>query len=521
MTKIDRQALIEQVLAAMNGEGRRSLIEFLQRQRWFRGKGKALADVHLSDAVGFFDGADQRFLAFLIVEYRGGSKERYVMPLTVSPKIGRNDAKALVELSESSPPNWVCDGTGDPEFWTLLYNGMANGRELAGESGCLMSRVMPQGREELAIPVREVTVLSAEQSNTSVIFDRRVILKLIRKQDVGVNPDSEVLEFLTTQTACRDVPALLGVMTYDDGLADEVSSATVAVLQRFVPNVGDGWSYTLAHLGTLLDEGSKAVMEQGGNFSKAVADISGPFLGELRQLGKITGDLHAALASRQGSESFCPEPITLRDVERWQAGMMRHLTEVCHDLRALQSEQGSALKLTDDDVARLEMACRDRFGDLLLLSTRSVAKTRHHGDYHLGQVLKTTDGFVVIDFEGEPARPIEERRAKICPLKDVGGMLRSFNYAAHAALKQRATASSTDTGLMAEWEAAARASFLDGYRSMAKPGEAVFLPATWEEARHVIQVYELDKALYEVGYEMRTRPDWLSIPLAGIRSLVG
>jgi maltose alpha-D-glucosyltransferase / alpha-amylase len=498
MTKTARQGSVDQVLAVLDRDGRRSLIEFLQRQRWFGGKGKPLADVRLFDAIGLSDGVDSRLLAFLLVEYRGGTKERYVMPLTVKSMNGENKLKALVPLPDSATHEWVCDATGDAETWISLYDAVAKGRELAGLSGCLIGRAMPQGREELARPVREVKVLSAEQSNTSVILDRRVIMKLIRKVDAGINPDSEVLEFLTTQTTCRDVPAFLGVITYDDGMADEAQPYTVAVLQRFVPNTGDGWTYTLAHLLTLLDEGGKAVTERGDNLSKAVTAISGPFLAQLRRLGEITGGLHVALASRQEQEAFCPEPVSARDIDRWKAGMTKHLTEVCHDLHALQPEQRSPLELTSDNVARLETACRDRFGDLPLLAQGRVAKVRHHGDYHLGQVLKTTDGFVVIDFEGEPARTLDERRTKVCPLKDTAGMLRSFNYAAHAALKQRSPASATGIGLVKEWESAARSAFLNGYRSVARPGEAVFLPATWEEALRVIKVYELDKALYEL-----------------------
>lgn len=505
MTKILPQGLIESVLSALEQEGRRPLIEFLQRQRWFGGKGKPLADVRLSDAIGLSAETDPFLLLFLLVEYRGGAQERYVMPLTVRPRGGQDDATALVPLSEPAAHEWVCDATGDAQPWIRLYEGVAQSRELAGQSGCLMGRVTPRGQEEVAEAVRDVKVMSAEQSNTSVIFDRRVILKLIRKLDAGINPDSEVLEFLTTQTTCRDVPALLGVMTYDDGIADTMP-ATLAVLQRFVPNRGDGWSYTMAHLRKLLDEGQPA--------------LSGPFLLDFRRLGEITATLHLALASRPDLEDFSPETISTQDVAGWQAGMGKQLTEVCHDLRILQAGQQSAVGLTGDEVTRLETACRDRFADLQLLTQGTVKKIRHHGDFHLGQVLKTDEGFVVIDFEGEPARPILERRAKVCPLRDVAGMLRSFSYASHAMLKSRQTASSADVELMTAWEQAARTSFLDGYRSVAKPGQAVFLPAAWEDALRVIQVYELDKALYELRYEMHNRPDWLSIPLQGIRNLV-
>lgn len=520
MTKTVPQKWIEPVLTALERQGRRPLIEFLQRQRWFGGKGRPLADVRVTDAIALSRDTDRRLLAIVLVEYRGGSQERYVMPLTIRAVAEADDAKTLAELPGSPLHEWVCDATEDAETWICVYDGVAQARELSGQSGCLMGRPMPQGREELSMPVGEATILSVEQSNTSVIFDRRVILKLIRKLEAGTNPDSEVLEFLTTQTTCRDVPVLLGVMTYDNDFTDETQPATIAVFQRFVPNAGDGWRYTLAHLGALLDEGGQAVVERGDNLSKAVAGISGPFLAQLRHLGEITAGLHVALASRQEPEAFRPEPITKGDIDLWQSGMMKHLGEVCHDLRALRPEQQSAAEVTGDDVTRLETVCRDRIGGLQLLSRANVSKIRHHGDYHLGQILKTNEGFVVIDFEGEPARPLEERRGKVCPLRDVAGMLRSFNYAVHTVLKQRRANSATDLGLMTEWEGAARAEFLDGYRSVAKPGQAVFLPATWEAALRVIQVYELDKALYELRYEMQNRPDWLSIPLAGIRGLV-
>jgi maltose alpha-D-glucosyltransferase/alpha-amylase len=304
-------------------------------------------------------------------------------------------------------------------------------------------------------------------------------------------------------------------------MADEAGPATVVVLQRFVRNSGDGWSYTLAHLEALLDDNRTAVVD-GDHPSTAVTGISGPFLREIRRLGEVTAGLHLALSSQTEPEAFCPEPITSRDVERWQTTMAQLLAEVCRELCALPSGQRSAVGLSADEVARLEAACRDRFDDLRLLARRPTAKIRHHGDYHLGQVLKTDDGFAVIDFEGEPARPLEERRAKVCPLKDVGGMLRSFNYAAaQVLLKRREPTAATDAGVTSAWEAATRAAFLEGYRSTAEPGRAVFLPAAWDEAVRVIQVYELDKALYELRYELRNRPDWLSIPLTGLRALVG
>jgi|CXWL01.1.fsa_nt_gi trehalose synthase-fused probable maltokinase len=451
MGQAEQQAWIPQALVALEGQGRRPLIEFLQRQRWFGGKGKPLTDVHVADAFNLSHGASRRLLLLLAVEYRGGSRERYVMPVMVRAGMDQNDAGVIAELTGNSIRDWVCDATGDSDTWISLCEMVAQGRELAGQFGCLIGRAVPQGREELGQPVREAKVLSVEQSNTSVLFDRRMIMKLIRKLETGINPDSEVLEFLTTQTTCRDIPALLGVMTYDDDHGNEAQSATVAVLQRFVSNVGDGWSYTRAHLETLLDEGGKAVTNRGDTISNTIATLSGPFLAQFRRLGEITAGLHVVLASRQEPEAFRPEPITMRDVDQWKVGMTKQLTEVCQDLRALQPEQQSAVGLMGDNVTGLERACRDRFNDLRFLAQARAEKIRHHGDYHLGQVLKTTDSFVVIDFEGEPARPLEERRAKVCPLKDVGGMLRSINYATHAVVANNGSLPCTGPGRSARY----------------------------------------------------------------------
>jgi len=514
-----RQIWIDRVRSALEGQGRRPVIEYLQRQRWFGGKGKPLADARLLDAIELSIGDAPRLLALLLAEYRGGAQERYLVPLSVRPKAASDDAAAIVELSESSGPQWVCDATREDDIWRSLYAIVASGREVAGQTGSILGRTMPGREKDMAGSASEVKVLSAEQSNTSVVFDRRVIMKLIRKVEMGVNPDSEVLEFLTTKTTCGDIPPLLGIMTYHDSQAEEAPEGTIGVIQRFIPNKGDGWSYTLAHLDEWLEKAGGTGQGLAGHPSNAVRDMSDAFLEEIRRLGTITGNLHLALASNAEAEAFRPESITALDVERWQRKMTHFLADVCCDLRGLSAEQRAMAGLSPDEADILEAACRNRFGDLGLLVKGPSVKIRHHGDYHLGQVLKTDEGFVVIDFEGEPARPLEERRAKVCPLKDVAGMLRSFNYAAQAALKRRPSVTAADGAIMTEWEGAARTAFLDGYRSVAKPGQAEFLPPAWEDTERVLRVYELDKALYELRYELRNRPEWLSIPLQGIRGL--
>lgn len=520
MAHVAQQQWMEPVLAQLRAGGAAPLITFFQRQRWFGGKGRPLMDLRVVDAVPLSEGGDRYLLALMQVEYRGGLRERYVTPLTVTTGKFAEEGRKIMELPDSAGREWFCDATADTRTWSLLYEIIAGGKDLVGYSGSLQGRATSRGIKELVEPPREVKLLSTEQSNTSVMFDRRCIMKLIRKAERGLNPDSEIVEFLTTRTDCRDVPPLYGTIAYLDEAGSDADAATIVMLQRFVPNEGDGWRYVLGQLDALLNAGCSAAGEAGEDPAQTVARLAGPCLAELRRLGESTGRLHLALSSREDPEAMRPEPITARDVEQWRTTMTRYLAEVCRELRALPAEQQAAVQLSATEIDTLEAAWRDRFADLRLLTKGKTFKTRHHGDYHLGQVLKIVGGFVVIDFEGEPARALEERRAKVCPLKDVAGMLRSFNYAANAVLKEREPVPTRDVRLMREWERAARRAFLGGYRSVAEPGQAAFLPAAWGDTLRIIEIYELDKALYELRYEMRNRPGWLTIPLEGVRTLL-
>ncbi len=510
---------IDRARSALDTDGGRQLLAFLQRQRWFGGKGRPVVRAYVWDVIALSREPDRLLLGLVGVDYRDGQHERYAMPLVIRADIQEGDPGALVSFPGSPPSQWVCDATGDAAPWVALCQDIMQSRERSGQSGSLKGRAVLQGKGSWADSVREVKVLSGEQSNTSVVCDQRIILKLLRKVEAGLNPDGEMLEFLTTHPARPSVPTLLGVITYEEPAADQARTATVALLERFVPGSVDGWKYALAHLDTLLNEGSTRV-RPGDIVTQVVEDLSGPFLSEIRLLGETTGALHVALSAEETLEAFRPEPITALDVEQWKEGMAQRADAVCRELRALDLELRRAVGLTDDELTRLPLSCHRRWDALYLLVRAGAAKIRHHGDYHLGQVLKTDDGFVVIDFEGEPARPLDERRAKLCPLKDVGGMLRSFSYAGQVALRHRPGMTATGTGLIAEWEQAARAAFLTGYRAATERRSAGFLPAGWDEALRVVRAYELDKALYELTYELRNRPDWLCIPLTGLRRLI-
>ena len=519
MTQVTPQIWVERVRASLEGEGRRPLIEFLQRQRWFGGKGRSVVDVRLSDTIVLSVDPEPWLLAIIAVEYRGGDYEWYTAPLSVKVGAETVGETAIVESRDESDGYWVYDATKEGGFWTTCLRAVADEQTFFGESGCVAGRVTTEGQSRVVAPWNSVRVLSVEQSNTSVVFDQRVIMKLIRKIEVGLNPEGEVLEFLTTQTSCTDVPSLLGMMTYDSGLGEERHPRTLALVEQYVPNQGDSWTYVVNALAELMDGTRGQTFAHEEDLRKAVRDRAGVLLSNIHQLGEVTGNLHHALATPTETDAFRAEQITNQDCEEWRVGMVAQLDSVFRDLRTLPPDQQSALGLAEHEARGMEAVCWKRFNDIQLLARQGTVKIRHHGDYHLGQVLKTETGFLIIDFEGEPARPLAERRRKVCPLKDVAGMVRSLNYAAQTVMKRYATAD-LGSAVLEAWECAARDAFLEGYRSRMTEGQETFLPMEWADTLRVLRAYELDKAFYELRYELRNRPDWALIPLQGIRRLM-
>jgi trehalose synthase-fused probable maltokinase len=308
------------------------------------------------------------------------------------------------------------------------------------------------------------------------------MLKLFRRLQFGPNPDVEIGWFLTEQTAFEGTPPVAGSLTY---VSPEGGEAALVLLELFEPNRGDAWTTTLARVRSVL---------AGASIAESLPAI--------RRLGETTGELHLALAS--GAGDFGAEPITTADLEAWSGALG---AEVAAALGALERQDISL-------DARAVATLRERAAGLFALE--GALKTRHHGDYHLGQVLEREDGaYAVIDFEGEPSRPLAQRREKRTPLRDVAGMLRSFDYARHAVV--RASADPGDARLQAaasEWYHAARETFLDAYLSVARAHRGL-LP---EDAAAPLAALELEKAAYEVLYEANNRPDWLPIPLAALAS---
>jgi maltose alpha-D-glucosyltransferase / alpha-amylase len=588
-----------------------ALPAILRRRRWFGGKSREIREIRVLDAPEV-PGSGGGRLALIDVEYFAEEPETYVLALTFRageeadrllrlPEEYSRQLLAGVEVSSPAESGVLIDALWDPAFARALVDHMARegafGRgagtvdawrgaafeEIAGARG-------PETSDWKALPVR---VLSAEQSNTSVAFGERLILKVIRKLDPGENPDLEIGRFLTEVARFEHVPPLAGALQYRRKDGQRGEPFTVALLHGYVENQGDAWRYTLDFLSRFFERvlsrtstdvppAVARAAEAGPGYPLEVAlaglrmsadeahteatslrrpeegggtggddpevwEIVGLYPTQAALMGQRTGELHLALAGleaggvsnapaegergRANESAFEPEPFG----ELSQRSLYQSVrASVGRTFRLLTGSQGQRTEGVPDDVAPLlqELAQRrerilDRFSGLLEGKIDGV-RIRTHGDFHLGQVLYTGKDFRILDFEGEPARPLSERRIKRSPLRDVAGMLRSFDYAVHAALAELTDRAAVDSGQLEQrrelerwgrlWYVESAASFLRAYLETVRGSGLI--PEDEKDLRLLLEVYLLDKAVYELRYELDNRPAWAGIPARGIVRLI-
>ena len=468
-----RAALRALLLGASRAEG------WLNQQRWYADKGRAVTSSEVTALR--LEPAPAGTLALLVVQFRyaDGGKSRYFIPLylaqeteSVEPPLGRIGPEVVLDATTQ---RWFGD-------WLLhAFQQQTPGwpSTLGPDSETYLGRAA-------AAPVQ---VLRGEQSNTSIRFGDAIIVKLFRKLQPGVNPDEEALRVLSGQ-GFGHAPTFVGSLAWagPDGV-----DYPLALASSFVPHETDGWSWLLSRL-----QGVAA----GGDVD----------LEPERLLGQRTAEMHQALAAAS-DESFRPRASTAEDVFASQARTRTGLRQAAE----LIQERAEALPADlQEALPRIFAALHAAESDVAGFDAEVGApRIRTHGDYHLGQILRTADDWVILDFEGEPARPIEERRLRASALKDVAGMLRSFAYARGATMlslpeHDREMADSR----LRDWEQAARAAFLGAYRETASRSQWALVPDNEAAFERALRAWELDKALYEVAYEARNRPDWLAIPLA-------
>jgi maltose alpha-D-glucosyltransferase/alpha-amylase len=499
---------------------REALAPFLQRQRWFAGKSRELRQARFSDWVTLRGGATPAFAAMVSVQYTDGWTETYVMPLALVT--GDQARRALAETPSAvlaritgARKGAIIDGFLDDDTCTRLLTLSEQRGELITARGGLRGtneRDLDLGAE------RKWTHGPSDQSNSVAFVNDKYVLKLFRRIEPGPNPEFEISAFLTAR-GFRHIPALTGALLYDRPGLD---AGTLAVVQTAVAHQGSGWQFTIDELRRYYERVAArthaVVPADGLEPPPFFAALENWYLAAATTLARRTAELHLTLAAGD-TPAFTPEPFS-RD--RLQAYAERLQTHAAATLDVLQARLGSLA-----DVARSHAEAVLRARDMLLNELDCVRQleaagllTRVHGDYHLGQVLRTEDDFVILDFEGEPARTLEERRAKHSPLKDVAGMLRSFSYAAYAALFAITVHTPENFDALQPWANAwqhwVSSAFLNAYR--ATMGGSAILPSG-AHFDALLRAMMFEKALYELHYELNNRPDWVHIPVAGILEL--
>jgi len=407
----------------------------------------------------------------------------------------------------------VFDAVYDPEFQRGLADALANAVVAVDRAGDARWITESISEKRLVVPDEtEIRVGSVEQSNTSIIFDREAIFKLFRKLEEGIHPDVEVNEFLTLRARFAHTPAVIATARFERRGMPTVSG----VLQEYLPDSRDAWAYAIE------------CAEPYFTAPPGDRDPKNLFVPDAGRLGEVTRHLHEALASDHGDPAFAPERATPENLDRWA----QRTRQTIRDALTALERRLSDLHRDRAAEAKILMQRRDRYLDWVNeivdgLGDDLGARTRAHGDYHLGQVLHTASGeFMVIDFEGEPTRPLEERREKISPLRDVAGMLRSFGYAAATLAKsvEKRTDMSTRELRAGRWERDVRNAFLSGYLApedgITGGQEDGILPANESHVKMLIALFETEKAFYELSYELNHRPEWVGIPMRGISKLL-
>ncbi len=524
------------------------LPEYLPKQRWFAGKSREIKSVRIADWIpvgvplNASSDASQSALVLVQVEFDTGPPDLYFLPLAMSFGDAENELQQTAPNAIIAPvlsqrgAGFLYDGAFDDRTCALLFSLIENASRITVGRGNLRG-IRGKAFLDLMAPAEttlQVRRNSAEQSNTSILFGDRFILKLFRRQEPGLNPDAEIGQYLTEKTNFDRIPPFAGSIEVDGLAAIDGKLASLAMLQGLVANEGDGWKWTLEELARYYETCASLPFPEnfGGELqgslelsdnppTQVARDHLGLYLEAGATLGRRTAELHLALAAPTDDPAFVPEALTDVDLQAQLADIRQHASSVLDVLKKRLSHLPDEVVEVAASVLRRRGQILDHFGSLNGDFQRTQ-RIRIHGDYHLGQVLRVKTDFVILDFEGEPARPLAVRRSKQCPLKDVAGMLRSFGYAAYAGLMNYTAPHPEDVTRLEPWaqlwERSAAAEFLRAYREAAQGAD--FLPPKNVDFRKLLNVFLLDKVLYEVLYELNSRPAWVRIPLMGILSLL-
>jgi maltose alpha-D-glucosyltransferase / alpha-amylase len=490
----------------------RVIPHFVATQRWYAAKGQPIVSARLTD-YGTRENSLERWLAAIFTIESASEKNMYLIPLAIAVEDGEEarwkklQPAAIARVRQQATVGVLADACLDDNFCRAVVDAIGGSFELVTQAGHIRSsqtRIFAELRGDPS-SVLTVTAGPGQSSNTTVRVGDQFFLKIYRKLQPGVNPELEIGRYLTEVAQFPNIVPVAGAVEYE---GQDGTVMTLALLQAFVMNQGDGWDYTVNYLVRFLEDRRTGAAPP--------EDAHGLYLALMKTLAIRTAQLHVALARPTSDPAFAPERITATDIENWRSHALAEAE------KTLELLANPVTQLPPEVAAHAESLLKRR---ALLLRRMQAAtdevpsglKTRRHGDYHLGQVLVRRNDFILVDFEGEPGRTLAERRLKHSPLTDVAGMLRSFAYARRAALlrnPQVAAQNGKLEPLLEKWEQETRQTFIQSYDEIARTQG---LYESLEEVTPLLQLFEIEKALYEVRYELGNRPDWTSIPL---RSLI-
>ena len=500
---------------------REVLLPHLQSRRWFAAKGHRIADISIIEEGEWRspDGGEWLF-TFVRVELEDAPAQVYFLPLGIAWEQPGYDpaaeygSAALARVRQKAKVGILHSAFGDPRFCRALARAMGENREIAFGHGRLSfssTPVFAQLADGLDEDVRQPPT---EQTNTGVFFGNRAYLKGYRRLQAGVNPELEIGRFLTVSAPFPHIAPVAGALEY---VAADGERVTLAVLQAYVENQGSLWDYSLDYLERYL---AAFGVQTEPVERREEQNLHAFFVAQAHRLGRRLGQLHEAFARTTGEPAFDPEPVTAEEIESWRTHVRDELVMTFDQLERRRSSLPETMRALVDRVLALRLRLIERL-DALQLHADGLMKTRYHGDLHFGQVLIAQKDYLFVDFEGEPGRPLAERRRKHCPLRDVAGMVRSADYCARTVLPRLgAGAVERQTSLLdaaREWRRVVTAAFIEGYRQTTAHIDSV--PRDPVALRDLLELFIIEKALYEVRYELDHRPDWLDVPIGGLLEL--
>jgi maltose alpha-D-glucosyltransferase / alpha-amylase len=487
---------------------REVLPAFLSASRWFADKGERF-DAKLRTVLPMTDG-DPGF-AFGIAEVTTPSRtSHYALPLAIRwtrfDRVGGQPQRHMLgPVRRGAREGVLVDASADRDFVSWLLAELHAGARLDRGGRRLEFRPTRAFALSSLPPIEATHAVGTEQSNSTVIADSAFVLKLYRRLERGINAEIEIGRFLTETAGYQNAPALLGSIE----LVEDGAAVPIAVVHRFVENQGDAWSLTAAYLDRFLDEQKVLVAESASESPEHAA-----YLPRMQQIGRRTAELQLALGSGAEPE-FAPEPITAEDLQAWTEALVGEAEHQFGLLARRRADLPEPARIAAEALFDHRSEALARIGNLLPASV-DAPKARHHGDFHLGQILIVKDDVFVLDFEGEPRRSVQERRRKMPAARDIAGLIRSIDYATTAALGRVIPVSAEDHARLERaldhWRERSIEAFLAAYRGVT--GVAALWPEEEAVGERLLEFFKLEKLVYEIGYELTNRPDWVRVPLA-------